>query len=36
LLFLGGYISAFCDHNLELTIDLQGLGLVAQGVRWGR
>jgi hypothetical protein len=35
LLFLGGYISAFCDHNLEITIGFQGLGPVTQGVRWG-
>jgi hypothetical protein len=29
LLFPGGYISAFCDNNLEITIGLQGLDLVA-------
>jgi hypothetical protein len=29
LLFPEGYFSAFWDHNLELTIGLQGLGLVA-------
>jgi hypothetical protein len=26
LLFLEGYISAFWDHNLEITIGFQGLG----------
>jgi hypothetical protein len=35
LLFPGGYIGAFCDHNLELTISFQGLGPVARGMRWG-
>jgi hypothetical protein len=35
LLFLEGYISAFWDHNLELTIGFQRLGPVAWGMRWG-
>jgi hypothetical protein len=26
----------FLGYNLELTIGLQGLGPVPQGVRWGR
>jgi hypothetical protein len=29
LLFMEGYLSAFWDHNLELTISFQGLGPVA-------
>jgi hypothetical protein len=29
LLFPGGYISGFWDHNLELTIGFQGLGPAA-------
>jgi hypothetical protein len=35
LLLPGDYISAFWDHNLEITIGFQGLGLEAQGMRWG-
>jgi hypothetical protein len=35
LLFPEGCISAFWDHNHELTIGFQELGPAAQGVKWG-